>query len=170
MVKNRIGDLRREQGWNQKELGDKLGVGQTTVSAWETGKNEPDYKSIRAMAELFEVSADYLLGFNDDHIRRGLSPEAYAEKQRRIRQQLDEKQSEREIQKHLREEQLYEQGLTEEEIEELGENSMWQQWKNGGFSVQFETYKVIQLMEEASKAQREAALEHVQIVMKYPIS
>lgn len=63
MERNRIGDLRREKGWNQKELGDKLGVGQTTVSAWEAGKNEPDYKSIRAMVALFGVSADYLLGF-----------------------------------------------------------------------------------------------------------
>lgn len=63
MERNRIGALRREKGWNQKELGDKLGVGQTTVSAWEAGKNEPDYKSIRAMVALFGVSADYLLGF-----------------------------------------------------------------------------------------------------------
>lgn len=170
MVKNRIGDLRREQGWNQKELGDKLGVGQTTVSAWETGKNEPDYKSIRAMAELFEVSADYLLGFNDDHTRRGLSPEAYAEKQRRMRQQLDDEQSEREIQKHLKQEEAYQRGLTDEEVEELEEDALRQQWKDSRLPVQFETYKVIQLMEEASKAQREAALEHVQIVMKYPIS
>lgn len=166
MVKNRIGDLRREQGWNQRELGDKLGVGQTTVSAWETGKNEPDYKSIRVMAELFEVSADYLLGFNDDHIRRGLSPEAYAEKQRRTQQQLDKEQSEREVQRYLRDSQ----GLTEEEIEELEEDSIRRQWEKDGSSVQFETYKVIQLMEEASKAQREAALEHVRIAVKYPIA
>lgn len=170
MVKNRIGDLRREQGWNQKELGDKLSVGQTTVSAWETGKNEPDYKSIRAMAELFEVSADYLLGFDDDHIRRGLSPEAYAEKQRRQRQQADEEDLEKSIQKHLRDEELHQQGLTDEELDELVEDSMWQEWKVSGLPVQFETYKAVQLMENASKAQRKAALEHVQIAVKYPIA
>lgn len=170
MVKNRIGDLRREQGWNQKELGDKLGVGQTTVSAWETGKNEPDYKSIRAMAELFEVSADYLLGFNDDHIRRGLSPEAYAEKQKRLRQQHDERQFEQDIQKHLKQEEAYQRGLTDEEVEELEEDALWQDWKESGLPVQFETYKAMQLMEDASKAQREAALAHVQIAVKYPIA
>lgn len=72
-MKNRIADLRRECGLTQKELGDKLGVGQTTVSAWEMEKNEPDYNSIRAMAALFEVTADYLLGFDDGCIYKGLS-------------------------------------------------------------------------------------------------
>lgn len=166
MVKNRIGDLRREQGWNQRELGDKLGVGQTTVSAWETGKNEPDYKSIRAMAELFEVSADYLLGFSDDHIRRGLSPEAYTERQQRLIQQNHEEQSQRELERLLREEER--QGFSEEKIEEMEEDALWQQWKESGLPVQFETYKAVQLMENASKTQREAALEHVRIAVKYP--
>lgn len=166
MVKNRIGDLRREQGWNQRELGDKLGVGQTTVSAWETGKNEPDYKSIRAMAELFEVSADYLLGFSDDHIRRGLSPEAYAERQQQLIQQNHETQFQRELERLLREDER--QGFSEEEIEEMEEDALWQQWKESGYPVQFETYKAMQLMEDASKAQREAALAHVRIAVKYP--
>lgn len=168
MVKNRIGDLRREQGLNQKELGDKLGVGQTTVSAWETGKNEPDYKSIRAMAELFEVSADYLLGFNDDHIHRGLSPAEYAAKQSRLAEQHSEEQTRRTIDRELRNQEL--QGLTEEEIEELTEDAMWAEWRKSGLPVQFETYKAIQLMEGANKAQRTAALEHVQIAVKYPIA
>lgn len=162
MVKNRIGELRREQGLNQKELGDKLGVGQTTISAWETGKNEPDYKSIRAMAKLFEVSADYLLGFNDDHIYRGLTPEQYEVKQEQYRQKRDEQAIEKYIQ-----EELSEQGMTEEEIEELEESDLWEEWKKSEYKVQFETYKAIQLMENASKAQREAALEHIKIAVKF---
>lgn len=169
MVKNRIGYLRREQGLNQRELGDKLGVGQTTISAWETGKNEPDYKSIRAMTDLFEVSADYLLGFNDDHIRRGLSPAEYAAKQTRLSQQREEEQHERNIERYLREEKQCGPGLTEEEIEELEEDAAWDDWQGSGLPVQLETYKVIQLMENASKAQRAAALEHVQIVVKHSI-
>lgn len=64
--KNRIGILRREAGLNQKELGQKLGVGQTTVSAWETGKNEPDYESLHKMARMFHVSLGYLAGYEED--------------------------------------------------------------------------------------------------------
>ena len=48
------------------------------------------------------------------------------------------------------------------------EHTAWQQWKESGYPVQFETYKAMQLMENASKAQREAALAHVQIAVKYP--
>lgn len=168
MVKNRIGDLRREQGLNQKELGDKLGVGQTTVSAWETGKNEPDYKSIRAMSELFEVSADYLLGFSDDHLHRGLTPEQHKAKLDRALQQREEERLERGIERHIREEELQRQGLTEEDIAEMAEDAAYDEWKESGLPVQLETYKVIQLMENASKAQRDAALAHVQIAVKYP--
>lgn len=60
---NRIQRLRETKGWSQKELGQKLNVKQTTVSAWETRKNQPDYKTIRAMAKLFEVTTDYLMGY-----------------------------------------------------------------------------------------------------------
>ena len=69
-IKNKIKELRLERRLGQKELGKLLNVGQTTVSAWETGKNEPDYKSIHAMAELFGVSADYLMGY-DTSILKG---------------------------------------------------------------------------------------------------
>lgn len=62
--KNAIKELRLERGLGQKELGKLLGVGQTTISAWEMGKNEPDYRSIRTMAEMFGVSTDYLMGYN----------------------------------------------------------------------------------------------------------
>ena len=163
----RIGDLRRDRGLNQKELGDKLGVGQTTVSAWETGKNEPDYRSIRAMAELFEVSADYLLGFDDDDLRRGLMPEEFEARQERLRQKLEKEQEQKDIQRYLREQELQERDMTEEELDEWKEDALRDEWKKSGLPVQFETYKVIRLMEEGSKAQRTAALEHVQITMKY---
>lgn len=74
---NRIGQLRREYGLNQKELGQKLGVGQTTVSAWETGKNEPDSKSMNNMATMFHASIGYLMGFDAENGMHGLSYEAW---------------------------------------------------------------------------------------------
>lgn len=64
--KRRIATLRRLKNMTQKELGQKLGVGQTTVSAWETGKTTPDVIQLRSMAQLFHVSIDYLLGYEAD--------------------------------------------------------------------------------------------------------
>lgn len=160
MVKNRIGELRREQGLSQKELGDRLGVGQTTVSAWEIGRNEPDYMSIRMMATLFGASADYLMGLNDDHQHRGLTPEQFKAWLDQKRQDQEQEQIEQEIERQEQaERQMY------EEIEMMEAQMEWQE---SGLAVQFETYQAMQLMENASKAQRQAALAHVQIAVNYP--
>lgn len=66
MQANRIKVIRKEAGLSQKELGKELGVAQTTVSAWESGRNEPDYESIRRMAKILETSAEYLMGYSDN--------------------------------------------------------------------------------------------------------
>ena len=68
MAKNRIAELRREAGMNQRELGRELGVGQTTISAWETGKNEPDNESMHKMAKFFQVSIGYLMGYESSRV------------------------------------------------------------------------------------------------------
>ena len=67
-MENRIKSLRKEAGISQKKLGDELGVAQTTISAWESGRNEPDYDSIRKMAEILTTSPDYLMGYNNSDI------------------------------------------------------------------------------------------------------
>lgn len=78
MVKNRIAVLRRMYGMNQRELGDRLGVAQTTISAWETGRNEPDNDSLHRMATLFHTTIGYLTGFEPESRLHGLTPEEYA--------------------------------------------------------------------------------------------
>ena len=45
-----------------KQLGQKLGLGESTISQYENGKREPDIKTIIRISELFQVSVDYLLG------------------------------------------------------------------------------------------------------------
>lgn len=63
MIQNRIGLLRKENGLNQLELGELLGVGQTTVSAWENGTNEPSMRLWHEMSVLFGVTISYLAGY-----------------------------------------------------------------------------------------------------------
>ena len=111
MAKNRIAMLRKEQGMNQRELGERLGVGQTTVSAWETGKNEPDNDSMNTMAQMFGVSIGYLAGYENDEITRGLTQE-------QIRARYEEKEREKEIAAYLKAEERERQGFSDEEIEE----------------------------------------------------
>jgi len=62
----RIKVLRKDAGLSQKELAEALGVHQTAVSQWEHGRTMPDIGLLPALAELFKVSVDYLLGRSDD--------------------------------------------------------------------------------------------------------
>lgn len=62
MISKKIRQLRSEQGWTQKQLSEKLHVGKTTVSNYETGYSESDLEMLNKIAKLFDVSVDYLLG------------------------------------------------------------------------------------------------------------
>lgn len=62
MISKKIRHLRKEQGWTQKQLSEKLHVGKTTVSNYETGYSEPDIDMLNKMAKLFNVSVDTILG------------------------------------------------------------------------------------------------------------
>lgn len=64
-----IQKLRKEHKYSQKELGDYLGIGVSTVSMWESEKREPDYKHLMAIAELFHVSTDNILYGKVDDVK-----------------------------------------------------------------------------------------------------
>ena len=63
---NRIKSLRQKKGFSQQELAKLLFVNQTAVSQWERGVTNPSTDTAIALASLFDVSVDYLLGRNVD--------------------------------------------------------------------------------------------------------
>ena len=62
MIGQTIRDLRKLKKMSQPELAKVVGVSQTTVTAWETGKAEPSSSAISNLADYFNVTTDYLLG------------------------------------------------------------------------------------------------------------
>lgn len=58
----RLRELRKRRGLSAEQLGDKLGVARTTVFGYEQGQRIPDMITIKKIAELFNVTVDYLLG------------------------------------------------------------------------------------------------------------
>ena len=58
---NFLYNLRKQRGWTQTELADKLGVTNQAVSKWENGDSFPDTGMLVPLAELFGVSVDELL-------------------------------------------------------------------------------------------------------------
>ncbi len=62
---DKILNLRKQRGFSQEELAEKLNVSRQAVSRWEVGAAQPDASNILQLSKLFEVTADYLL--NDDY-------------------------------------------------------------------------------------------------------
>ena len=61
ILADKIIENRKKNGWSQEELAEKLGVSRQSVSKWEGAQAIPDIKKILLMADLFNVSTDYLL-------------------------------------------------------------------------------------------------------------
>ena len=58
----RLKELRLKKGLTQTELGEKVGVKQNTFTNWENGKREPSFENLIKLADLLEVSIDWLFG------------------------------------------------------------------------------------------------------------
>lgn len=70
MIGQRIRDLRKQKRMSQTELAKSAGVSQTTVTAWETGKAEPSSSAVAKLADIFNVTTDYLLGRPDKQVAK----------------------------------------------------------------------------------------------------
>ena len=57
-----LADLRHERNMRQQDLALRLHVDRKTVSSYESGNSIPTIKNILKIAEIFDVSVDYLLG------------------------------------------------------------------------------------------------------------
>lgn len=53
--------LRKSRGMTQRELAEKLGVSDKTISHWERDESSPDINLIPIIAEIFDVTCDELL-------------------------------------------------------------------------------------------------------------
>ena len=65
MKKNRLKVLRKERGDTQSTIASLLGVNVKTVSRWEKGENEIKLAQANMLADYFNVSVPYLLGYSD---------------------------------------------------------------------------------------------------------
>lgn len=151
MPKNRIAELRRDNGMNQRELGEKLGVAQTTVSAWERGQNEPDNGALYKMSQMFYASIEYIMGYGADDFKQGLPIEQYMELQKKLRQERWEKERYEEAMEIDRNE--------EEECEQILEGVYQDEYKKAGKPDTFEGYMASLIIDKKNKEQRKKLLE-----------
>ena len=71
---NRIKELRTKKGWRQQDLAEVLSTNQQTVGRYESEKRGLDVETIGKLCDIFDCTADYLLGRSE--LRRfSLTPE-----------------------------------------------------------------------------------------------
>lgn len=54
--------LRKQRGWSQEDLGNRIGVTRQTVSKWEMGQSTPELEKLVELSRIFEMSIDRLVG------------------------------------------------------------------------------------------------------------
>lgn len=62
---DKLKKLRKRQDITQQQLAEKLHVSRTAISKWETGRGTPSIDSLKAIAELYDVSMDALLSTDE---------------------------------------------------------------------------------------------------------
>lgn len=65
MIQERIKALRLKANLTQKQIAEKLGISISYYSQWEVGKRTPASKNLQKLADIYDVSTDYLLGKTD---------------------------------------------------------------------------------------------------------
>lgn len=59
---NRLSIIRKEHGYTQADMAAKLGISRQAYSNYELGNRQIDNVNLVALAEIFNVSVDYILG------------------------------------------------------------------------------------------------------------
>nr|DAE34070.1 MAG TPA: Repressor protein CI [Caudoviricetes sp.] len=67
-------NLRISRDITQSDLAAKLGVSRSTVGMYETGAREPDFEAMEAIADIFNVDMDYLMGRSQVERKHPITP------------------------------------------------------------------------------------------------
>ncbi|EAC4425290.1 XRE family transcriptional regulator [Listeria monocytogenes] len=65
-INQRIINLREKKNWSQRELADRIGINKAVMNRIEMGERDIRAHELEALANVFNVSTDYLLGRDDN--------------------------------------------------------------------------------------------------------
>lgn len=61
VLPQKLKELRDKKKWRQEDVAKKIGIARTTYAMYEQGNREPDYETLIKLAELYNVSIEYIL-------------------------------------------------------------------------------------------------------------
>lgn len=66
MIHQILISLRKQSGLTQEQLAEKVGVSRQSIASWEKGDSTPDISKCIALADLYNVSLDDLVGHSEN--------------------------------------------------------------------------------------------------------
>ena len=70
ILSKRLKELRIKNNYSQYEIADLIGVAQVTYSHYELGRRSVSIQNLVKIANIYNVSTDYLLGISDDKLEQ----------------------------------------------------------------------------------------------------
>ena len=58
---NNIAKYRKQKGWSQLQLAEKMSISRSTLSMWETSATEPSFEQIMKLCDLFDITPEQLM-------------------------------------------------------------------------------------------------------------
>lgn len=68
MTATRLQQLRKNNGYSQEVLAEKLGISRQSISKWERGEASPEIDNLMALAKIYGITLDELLDINMDTV------------------------------------------------------------------------------------------------------
>jgi transcriptional regulator with XRE-family HTH domain len=90
-ISTKLKELRIKEGLSQEKLAEQLMVSRQAVSKWENGEALPDMENMVALAKLYNISLDELVGINSNNV--GSDETAFQKSETVIEDGSDEKKS-----------------------------------------------------------------------------
>lgn len=64
-LKDKLQLLRKQNGYSQEQLADKIGIARQTISKWETGQAVPELNGLIQLSNLYGVTIDSMVKESD---------------------------------------------------------------------------------------------------------
>ena len=89
-LSERLKTLRKAKDMTQEQLAEYMGISPQAVSRWETGATSPDISALPQLADLFNISIDELLGYDETERHKEIS-KVIADAEQQINKNITEK-------------------------------------------------------------------------------
>ncbi len=66
MLNERLREARKQKNYSQEYVAEKVHTSRQTVLRWENGTSEPGVETLKKLAELYDVSVNYLLEISEN--------------------------------------------------------------------------------------------------------